>query len=208
MKKIAVIGATGKSGKLIVAEALSRNLDVTAIVRNPDRLTTDILYIEKDILDMSRDDIVPFNTVVNAYGVPLGREQEHRSVVNHLAKIFSGSGTRLIWIGSAGHFYTNNSRTQKVFETVDSKWNKPSQILEEIHLSLSQLNDVNWTYIAPARDYILNGKRTGFYQSGTDTILYDKNGEPQISYADFAVALVDEIENPQYIQETFTVAAL
>lgn len=207
-KRIAVIAATGKSGKLVVKEALSRNMDVTAIIRNADRLSENVPYIEKDIIDIERKDIVAFDIIVCAYGVPLGEEEEQKRVMEHLTEIFSGTETRFIIIGSAGHFYTDNSKTQKVFETVDVKWHQPSLILEEAYLSLSHRNDIQWTYMAPAHDYLPDGERTGRYQSGTDVLLYDKNGKSQISYADFAIALVDEIENPRYLQQAFTVAAL
>lgn len=64
---------------------------------------------------------------------------------------------------------------------------------------------MNWTFISPSAVFDPDGKRTGFYQSGKDHLLVNSKGESYISYADYAIAVLDEIENPKHINERFTV---
>ena len=70
---------------------------------------------------------------------------------------------------------------------------------------LKATQDITWTFLSPSADFNAEGERTGSYQSGKDNLLVNANGNSYISYADFAIALVDEIENPQHINERFTV---
>ena len=76
--KIGIIGASGKAGSLILKEAVIRGHEVTAIVRNASKLTDQsVAVIEKNILDLTANDVQSFDVVVNAFGAPLGEEQAH-----------------------------------------------------------------------------------------------------------------------------------
>ena len=100
--KIAVIGATGKAGQKIVEEALRRGHDVTAIVRSAAKVTAAIPVLEKDVLDVTAEDVKGFDVVVNAFGAPAGQEQLHVKVGRHLISIFKGIATKLVVVGGAG----------------------------------------------------------------------------------------------------------
>lgn len=76
--KIGIIGATGKAGSLILKEAVSRGHEVTAIVRDAAKLKEEnIAIIEKNIIDLTSDDLKKLDVAVNAFGAPLGEEQAH-----------------------------------------------------------------------------------------------------------------------------------
>ena len=76
--KVGIIGATGKSGRLITDEALKRGLDVTAIVRDASKLEqSEVKVLEKDIFDLTTKDLSVFDVVVNAFGTPIGQTQPH-----------------------------------------------------------------------------------------------------------------------------------
>jgi len=69
---------------------------------------------------------------------------------------------------------------------------------------LREVSDVDWTYATPAKNFT-NGKRTGVFRIGGDQLIESKSGRSRISRADFAVALIDEVENAQFIRQRFSV---
>ena len=92
--KIAVIGANGKAGRLIVSEAVRRGAEVTAVVRSDNRSETPHV-IQKDIMDLTKADLKDFDVVVNAFGVwDPDKMGLHSTVLNHLSNLLSGSSIR------------------------------------------------------------------------------------------------------------------
>lgn len=207
---IGIVGATGKAGSLILNEAVNRGHDVTAIVRNASKLTTDnVKVIEKDVHDTTREDFKGLDVVVNAFGAPLGEKDAHVEAGRALINALAGTGIRLIVVGGAGSLYIDDSRTMKVIETPNfPDMFKPtaggqSENLEE----LEQTTNLKWTFISPSAEFDAEGKRTGTYETGTDVLLVNSSEESYISYADFAIAVIDEAENSKHVNERFTVVA-
>jgi putative NADH-flavin reductase len=209
--KIAIIGATGKSGSMILSEALRRNLDCTAIVRRPERLNMNVPFMQRDVFDITTDDIIPFDVIVSAFGnEDYNNQKQHIDVVMHYQAILENSEKRLITVGAAGHLFTDESRATKLYDEkqwVSDEVRPGCIVLERSYLTLKN-NSIgfDWTYMAPAIVYSWEGERTGKYQSALDIVVKNSRGESFISYADYAVAMLDEIENPQYINTMFTVA--
>jgi uncharacterized protein len=206
--KIGIIGATGKSGKLITQEALHRGHEVTAIVRSPEKVDNkDVDIVKKDIFDMKTEDIKEFDVVVNAYNSPQGEEHLHIKAHRVLINAFQGTDTRLIVVGGAGSLYVDEEQTTHLYDTPDFPdfvyplASNMGKALDE----LKQTEDVKWTHLSPAAMFDPEGKRTGSYQKGKENVITNKAGESYISYADYAIALLDEIENPEHIEERFTV---
>lgn len=205
--KIGVIAANGKVGRLIVKEALERGMDVTAIVRSANK-TEAKKVIQKDIMNLTREDLEGFDVVVDAFGVWYDEKMNLHSVtLNHLADILSGSSTRLLVVGGAGSLYTDQTHTMTISETPDFPKaylpvaNGMGKALEE----LRKRNDVKWTYISPAAVFDPEGKRTGSYVLAGEEFTVNEKGESYISYADYAVALVDEAEKGKHIRERISV---
>lgn len=67
--------------------------------------------------------------------------------------------------------------------------------------------DVKWTYLSPAANFVANGPRTGKYTAGGEELLVNSKGESRISYADYAIATIDEAESGKHIQARFTVVS-
>lgn len=206
--KIGIIGATGKAGSLILKEAVSRGHEVTAIVRDAAKLKEEkISIIEKNIIDLTSDDLKKLDVVVNAFGAPLGEEQAHVDAGRALFRALKGMGTRAVIVGGAGSLYVDENKTVSVMDTPDfpeifiPTAKGQGRNLQE----LKETSDMNWTFISPSAVFDPDGKRTGFYQSGKDHLLVNSKGESYISYADYAIAVLDEIENPKHINERFTV---
>lgn len=205
--KIGVIAANGKVGRLIVKEALERGMDVTAIVRSANK-TEAKKVIQKDIMALTREDLEGFDVVVDAFGIWDDEKMNLHSVtLNHLADILSGSSTRLLVVGGAGSLYMDKDHGQRLFETADF----PKEYLPVSRgqgKSLDELrkrNDVKWTYISPAAEFDPEGKKTGSYVLAGEEFTVNEKGESYISYADYAVALVDEAEKGNHIRERISV---
>jgi len=206
--KIAIIGASGKAGSLILNEAVSRGHEVTAIVRDASKINNrNVAVIEKTIFDLTSDDVNKFEVVVNAFGAPLGEEQAHVDAGHALIEVLKGTSTRAIIVGGAGSLYVDENKTVKVMDTPDfpdifiPTAKGQGRNLQE----LQKTSTITWTFISPSALFDVEGKRTGSYQAGKDNLLVNSKGESYISYADYAIAVLDEIENPKHINGRFTV---
>ncbi|WCN37548.1 NAD(P)-dependent oxidoreductase [Aneurinibacillus uraniidurans] len=207
--KIGIVGATGKAGSLIMKEAIDRNHDVTAIVRNAAKLTEkNISVLEKDVFDLTAEDLQKFDVVVNAFGAPAGQEHLHVEAGNALIAALKGNlHTRLLVVGGAGSLFVDAEKTVRVFDTPEfpTEYLATAKSQGENLAILQQTPSITWTFVSPSAFFDPQGKRTGSYQTGKDNLLVNAEGKSYISYADFAIAIVDEIEKPQHVNERFTV---
>ncbi|MFR0557959.1 NAD(P)-dependent oxidoreductase [Pseudoscardovia radai] len=205
--KIAVVAANGKAGRLIVEEAVNRGMDVTAIVRGENK-TVAPKTITKDLFDLTSEDLKGFDVVVDAFGnwTPDAIHLIPEATV-HMAKVLSGSDARLLVVGGAGSLYVDPEHTKTVVdvtpfpEAAMPVVNGHGKALEE----LRKFDDVNWTYVSPAGDFQADGERTGKYILGGEELVLNSKGESVISYADYAITMVDEIESGKHIKERISV---
>lgn len=209
--KIGIIGATGKAGNLILKEALKRGHGVTAIVRNSQKVENpDVPVLEKDVFSLGPEDLAPFDVVVNAFGVPPEKAEQHieagRLLINALKET---PKTRLIVVGGAGSLFVDEARTTRLAETPEfpeafkSIASGQSQNLADLESS----EGIQWTFLSPAAFFDPEGRRTGRYQKGDDGFIVNSKGKSYISYADYAIALVDEIESGEHKNKRFTVVS-
>lgn len=207
--KIAVICANGKEGKLIVKEAIDRGLDVTAVVRGKNQSVA-TKVIEKDLFALTSSDLEKFDVVIDAFGAWTPETlPQHSTSLKHLCDIISGKNTRLLIVGGAGSLYVNPEHTAQVMDGADfPDIFKPlasnmGKALEELRTR----NDVKWTYLSPAGDFQAKGARTGKYILGGEELILNSKGESVISYADYAIAMVDEAVSGKHIQQRISVVA-
>lgn len=201
--KIAVVCANGKAGKLIVEEALNRNMEVTAVVRNENK-TAAPQAIVKDLFELSEEDLSGFDAVVDAFGAWTSEIlPQHSTSLKHLCDILSGTETRLLVVGGAGSLYVNPEHTIQVMDGADFPEEfKPLAAAQGKALDeLRGRTDVRWTFISPAADFQADGERTGAYLLGGEELILNDAGESIISYVDYAIAMVDEIEKGDHIQQ-------
>lgn len=209
--KIGIIGATGKAGSLIVKEASDRGHEVTAIVRNAAKLSGEkVAVLEKDVFDLQAEDLQSFDVVVNAFGAPAGQENLHVDAGRVLIEAVKGaSDTRLIVVGGAGSLFVDEAQTVRLIETPEfpkeyfATASNQGKNLED----LQNASDIKWTFISPAAFFNPEGKRTGSYQKGKDSLIVNSKGDSYVSYADYAIAVLDEIESPQHINERITLVS-
>ncbi len=205
--KIAVICANGKAGQLIVKEAVNRGFDVTAIVRGENKSVAPNVVI-KDIFEITKDDIADFDAVVDAFGAWTPETlPQHSTSLKHLCDVLSGTDTRLLVVGGAGSLYVNAEHTACVSDGADfPEIFKPlASAMAKALSELRERNDVKWTYISPAGDFQADGERSGKYILAGEELTLNAKGESIISYADYAIAMVDEIEKGNHIGQRISV---
>lgn len=206
-KSIAVVAANGRSGQLIVKEALERGHDVTVFVRSENRTPAKKAVI-KDIMELTAQDLEGFDAVVDAFGAWTPETlPQHSTTLTHLSDILSGSDTRLLVVGGAGSLYLNPEHSLTVAQGPDfPEAFKPLALAMGAALAeLRKRDDVRWTYISPACDFQAEGECTGEYILGGEELTVNERGESIISYADFAVAMLDEIESGNHVGQRISV---
>lgn len=205
--KIAVVAASGKAGQKIVAEAVNRGLDVTAIVRGENKSVAKKV-VKKDILDLTKDDLKNFDVVIDCFGawtpetLPL-----FIPTITKLCDAVANTETRLLVVGGAGSLYTNKEHTQKVEDAPDFPdiFKPVSTAHGKVLNYLRERKDVKWTYISPAGDFQADGERTGKYILAGEEFTLNSKGESIISYADYAIAMIDEATKGNNIQKRISV---
>ena len=205
--KIAVVAANGKAGQLIVEEAVKRGHDVTAIVRSENKTQAQHL-LKKDLFDLTKEDLAGYDVVATAFGawtaetLPL-----HSKSIEHFNDLLAGTSTRFLVVGGAGSLYVDKEKKVRLVDTAEFPADyKPlaSAQADEMDL-LRTKKDLNWTFVSPAAEFIPDGAHTGEYILAGDFFTVNEAGESKISYADYAIAFVDEIESGKHIQERISV---
>lgn len=205
--KVAVICANGKAGKLIVKEAVDRGMDVTAVVRS-DNMTAAQKVLKKDLFALTAADLEGFDVVVDAFGAwTEDTLPQHSTSLKHLCDILSGTNTRLLVVGGAGSLYVNPEHTACVADGPDFPdiFKPLAAAMAKALGELRERKDVRWTYVSPAGDFQAEGERTGKYILSGEELTLNSKGESIISYADYAIAMVDEMVNAANIQKRISV---
>lgn len=208
--KIAIIGANGKAGRLLVREAIKRGHEVLAVVKtNYDNVDPQATILLKDLFDLKYADIHDCEAVIDAFGawepetLPL-----HTTSLMHLADILSGKNNRLLVVGSAGSLYVDREHQMRLLDSPEMpEMFKPlADAMATAFEKLKNRNDVNWTYLSPPGFFDADAPQTGRYKSGRDELLFNSDMASTISYADAAIALIDEVEHPKHTGKRFTIA--
>ncbi|MGW5355880.1 NAD(P)-dependent oxidoreductase [Streptomyces sp. NPDC004031] len=214
MSKIALYGATGTIGTRVLAEALRRGHQVTAVVRDPARLTLadpNLAVVVGDVLDPGSVTEAGRgqDVVISAVGGGDGPghlaliEPSVESLVAGL-RALGADAPRAIVVGGAGSLRTPDGT--RVWDAEGL----PEFLLQIMHAHgdaldhLRTVDDVRWTNLSPAAT-IEPGERTGTYRIALDDLVVGADGRSRISTEDYAVAVLDEVEHPRHIGERFTV---
>ncbi|EMH5179715.1 NAD(P)-dependent oxidoreductase [Serratia marcescens] len=211
--KVAIIGATGFVGRRVVDEALARGIQVTAIARQKKDLPehANLTVALGDVADTAwlAGQLRGQDAVISAYNPGWGEdnlyEKTTRGAQQILTAVEQAGVKRLLVVGGAGSL-----EVAPGVELVDTPQfpdniRPGAQAVRDLRNTLRNESALDWTYLSPAA-LLEPGKRTGQFRLGTTQLLMNGEAPASISVGDLAVAIVDEIEKPQFIRAQFTAA--
>lgn len=212
--KVLLFGASGNIGRAIAQELLTRGHTVTGVTR---RGTVD--GVDHEQFTSTAGDATDPTTVASladghdavacAVGPAVGREDDREIIVGTARSLIEGlrkAGVRrLVTIGGAGSLEVAPGKRVLDDPNFPAMWRANAEAQSEALGLYRDVADLDWTYISPAA-HIGEGPRTGTFRVGGDQLLADSNGKSDISYADYAVAFVDELERSTAVRRRITVA--
>lgn len=203
---VIVYGAAGRAGAPILDELVSRGHRVTAVGRNPEKFPESVGRVQDDLSNVDRiaEIIAGADAVVSAYAPPRDDTDQLLHVTERLIAATSKAGAgRLIVVGGCGSLEFSPGVT-----VLDSGyWPEPYVPIAKSHIkafAALRASGINWTYFSPPMQ-IEPGVRTGTFRLGGDSLIKDEQGKSHVSFEDYAVALVDELEKPAHERSRFTI---
>jgi putative NADH-flavin reductase len=197
--KIVLYGATGNSGQRILQELTKRGHEVTAVARNTSKLPPTVKAVSDDLsnVDSIASVIAGADVVVSAYAPPQDNTDAIVGVTERqIAAVKKAGVSRLIVVGGAGLLEVAPGVSLIASGYLPEAY-LPIATSHEKALGILNGSDVNWTYFSPA-GFFEPGQRTGKFRLGTTNLIANEKGDSRISFEDYALALVDEIEKPAH----------
>lgn len=205
--KVVLYGASGMIGSRVLHELVSRGHQVTAVVRNPAKVSEpNVKVLKGDVLDRKSvaETAKGMGAAICAYSPPFtdtGKLMEAAKTV--VAGLKDANVRRFLMVSGAGSLEVAPGVQLVNSPGFPEAW-KPIALAHGAAIDVLKNSDLDWTAFSPAA-IIEPGKRTGKFRLGTDTLVTDAKGESKISVEDYAIALVDELENPRHIRQRFTI---
>ncbi|HEY6457847.1 MAG TPA: NAD(P)-dependent oxidoreductase [Steroidobacteraceae bacterium] len=200
--KVALIGATGRIGSKITTELLGRGHSVTAIVRNPDKAAS------RPNLTALKGDVTDPNSVaalIRGHDAVISSAPFNPGISPQVLAAVRTSGVqRYIAVGGAGSLKAADGTLVMENPQIPAEWMPSIKEGSELLRLLRADQQLDWTFFSPAVQ-IGPGERTGKFRLGADEVVAAADGKSSISYDDYAIALVDELEHPKHVRRRFTI---
>lgn len=202
MSKIAIIGATGRAGSRLLEEALRRGHSVTAIARKASAAPArnGVTAIDVDVQDTAA-----LQKALSGHEAVFSAAHFSTIAYDKIVTAVRNAGVpRLLVVGGAGSLFV--APGLRVIDTPDF----PPEYKAEASAGFAYLNalqdekDIDWTFLSPSAEFV-EGPRTGIFRIGKDDLLVDAAGRSWITFADYAIAYLDELEKPVHSRQRFTV---
>ncbi len=206
--KVVLFGASGMIGSRILAELVRRGHSVLAVVRHPDNVpaATGVTAVQGDVTDRASVAARAHgaDAAISAYSPPRTNPGSLVEAIRALVAGLTDAGVRrLIVVGGAGSL-----EIAPGIQLVDTPEFPPAwmgiALAHRDAIPVLKQADLDWSYFSPA-GLIEPGQRTGKFRLGGTRLVANDRGESKISVEDYAVALVDELENPRHVRQQFTV---
>ncbi len=215
--KIALIGASGLVGTAVLDEAIARGHEVTAIVRNAEKITKKnekLTVVEADATDEAKaaDILKDHDAVVSAYNASWTNPNLYNDFLKgsiHIQQAVKDSGVkRFLVVLGAGSLYIQPGVQLVDTAAFPQEWKPGATAARDYLTELKEETELDWTALSPAIEFHAGvpHERKGTYRTGTDEPVFDAAGKSTISAEDLAVAIIDELENPKFIKKRFTAA--
>lgn len=207
--KVAIIGASGFIGSALLDEALNRGHEVTAIVRHPEKINIDNPHLTVKKGDTTNEaelaEVLNGNeAVICAYKTD--NKVDSAKATYALINACKKDGIkRLLLVSGAASLEVAPGQLLIDSPEFPAAWKNVAIATKEALDILRGVNDLDWTALSPAM-MIEPGPRTGKFRLGKEQVVFNEKGESKISNTDYAVAMIDELENPQHIKQRFTLA--
>lgn len=202
MSKIAIIGATGRAGSQLLEEALRRGHSVVAIARDPSSLQGREGVTVKAL---DAQDSAALQAAVTGVDAVLSAAHFSTLAPQAIIEPVKRAGVkRLLVVGGAGSLLLPSG--QRVIDSPDFPEAYKAEASAGVGFldTLRQEPTLDWTFLSPSAEFV-EGERSGRYTLGKDHLLIGADGKSWITFADYAIAMLDELENPQHSRRRFTV---
>jgi uncharacterized protein len=211
--KVAIVGATGMIGSKLLEEAVDRGHVVTALSRHATKLAAHdrVRAVDVDVLDtetlaraFSGQDAILHAFAPPRLSVEERVEQQRAGTRSIIAAAKSAGVLRILAVGGAGTLEVAPGVMNADRPEFPKSWEGGVKSTAQIKGMLAAEPDLDWTFLCPSHD-IFEGERTGKFRLELDRMLVDAGGKSSISVADYAIAMIDELENPRHSRKRFTV---
>lgn len=213
MGNIAIIGASGFVGFALLKEALNRDHKVTAIVRNPEKISLsnqNLTIKQGDVRNVEtvQELVKGMDAVISAYNPGWSNPELYHDTLKAYCSIIEGCKEagikRLLIVGGAGSLYINGIRLLDMGVIEETILPGAKSLAEVLYSLQKNEKELDWVFFSPAAN-IAPGERTGIFRIGKDDLITDAEGKSNISVEDYAVAMINEMENPKHHFERFTI---
>jgi putative NADH-flavin reductase len=199
--KVALIGATGNSGSRILTELLARGHEVLALARHAEKIPAQKGLRTANVDVGQRDELASLLTGSDAV---ISAVKFKDAAASELIQAVRSAGVRrYLVVGGAGSLELSPG-VREVDGPSFPPHVRPEALKGADFLAQLRASDLQWTFLSPSRIFAA-GERTGTFRLGTDQLLFDAAGKSSISFEDYAIALVDELEKPKHLRTRFTV---
>lgn len=209
--KIAVLCASGKAGKLIVEEAINKGLEVSAFVRDSSKARFDskVCVVQKDIFTLESSDLQGFDVIIDAFG-EWQNLSLHKAHMEHLVQILSGNRAKFLAVGGAGSLYMDKEHSVMFMDTPDfpQEYLPVARATAEAFDVIKVSKDINWVYVSPPAVFIPDAPKSGKYKIIGEEFEVNSKGESKISYADYAIAMIEIAIDSTYSKQRVGVIGL
>ncbi|MFW9078202.1 NAD(P)-dependent oxidoreductase [Pseudomonas sp. P2757] len=202
MSKIAIIGATGRAGSQLLEEALRRGHSVTAIARDTSKIGARAGVVSKnvDVLDAAalHDAVAGHDVVISA---------AHFATVPAaavVAPLKQAGVKRLLVVGGAGSLLLPDGTRVIDSAGFPDEYKAEASAGAAFLDALRQEQNLDWTFVSPSAEFV-EGERSGSFRVGKDDLLVSAEGRSWITFADYAIAMIDEVETPKHSRQRFAV---
>jgi putative NADH-flavin reductase len=202
MSNIAIIGATGRAGSQLLEEALRRGHSVTAIARDTSKIgrRDGVVARDVDALDASA-----LQQAVKGHDVVISAANFATLPASAVVGPVKKAGVeRLLVVGGAGTLLLPDGSRVIDGAGFPQAYKAEASAGAEFLANLRQERDLDWTFVSPSAEFV-EGERSATFRLGQDDLLVSSEGRSWITFADYAIALLDEVETPKHSRQRFTV---